>query len=985
MEEILLKELKELYLNNEVQSFFEYKIDKIEENFGEYCLTLRVGNFKIKGIFTKIKDKLVEEQTLSLVKFYLDKSNEEIKVYVNYSDIKSSNTEKNRGKIIKVYNLNPEFLQNTINNLGLFKGELNNENVFIFEKIVDNKIKLFDPIEIKHYYLDKKYTENITLNYKEFIYLKFHIIENRDILCNNLTFIRKANEYKIFSIIDKNIGKDFNSNFYELEEIKGNVKEEYAYIFSKVILKSIKEKYILILDRFNKIIKLNYEKFSYLDLFDLLLIIDCEIIKDPINKYYYNLLLIDGKSLIYYSKALILHKEISINNYSILNINIPDYNTTNNYYDHIILSDNEINIKNNQNIFIVKFNNEIFNEIIPFTIAIKNKLKRSDFKFFIVNNIMNNINIFLNYSNDDRCSIEYDYYNFYSEIPYKYEIEINGKIYSISHYNSFDNSNIIGFILINVPSNEKTNKIKKYTNNKIISSQIWFTAKKEENEIKYNVTQILDIDEAKPKKYISYDLKKEKYSIFENIYFNLTNYYNNWNSSQSEVFKYYSELKTNFDTIDKDEYEIIEEKNQIDFLPESADFYTFKIFTNLLLLDALITIENYYKDNKDKTYYFWRIFLKIYITLIEQLNDLGKILTYHQKMRIIDSYVNDIFDTEPYNFKSRFLYIDDKILLKNNSYLLAFKFNVDVIKNLTIKSALTKGFMQLDSYILKNYHIFDETVRNEKNYSLINEPIQLMKYHLLINYENFIIIKYKNKNKYDNKVVNSYQVNSNRVTFINEKKIFNEYNSEELEGKDNALPIFMEFLHENSHSKKNSKNLDEETPLTCFTGNKTIFLDEREDGKYLESLLGDTNFISDLKNPNKKLGELMKIEYFTDENFNNLHKKYKELIKIKKDNAENVSQNDNIDFDRNDIKTKEKEEIFDKNEKDLETLEDFEKYYLVDGEFVYPDSIPFHFYPLGEKFEKSKAEKQYWEKYKIEEMIKEEEELKKKRKRNISY
>ena len=35
--------------------------------------------------------------------------------------------------------------------------------------------------------------------------------------------------------------------------------------------------------------------------------------------------------------------------------------------------------------------------------------------------------------------------------------------------------------------------------------------------------------------------------------------------------------------------------------------------------------------------------------------------------------------------------------------------------------------MQLDSYILKNYFIIDEAVRNEKNYSLINEPIQLMK------------------------------------------------------------------------------------------------------------------------------------------------------------------------------------------------------------------------------------------------------------------
>ena len=45
----------------------------------------------------------------------------------------------------------------------------------------------------------------------------------------------------------------------------------------------------------------------------------------------------------------------------------------------------------------IKFNNEIFNEIIPFTISVKNKLKQSDFKFFIVNNIMNNINIFSNH------------------------------------------------------------------------------------------------------------------------------------------------------------------------------------------------------------------------------------------------------------------------------------------------------------------------------------------------------------------------------------------------------------------------------------------------------------------------------------------------------------------------------------------------------------------------------------------------------------
>ena len=982
MEELLLKEFKKLFLENGIKSFFRYKIDKIEENFGEYRLNIRVGNAEIKGIFMKTKDKLVEGQTMDSVRFSLDKSNEEIKVYIKKFDIIETE-EENKNKTTEIqYNFNPEFLKNSIDNLKLFEGELNDENVFIFDGDLNDKIKLFDPIKVKYYYMEKEYIKNLNLKHKEFIYLKFHIIKNKDILCNNLTFIQKANEYQIFSIIDKSIEKELNPDFLELEEIKGKYKEKYLYIFSKVIFKCKKDNYILVIDKFNNIIKLNFDEFSYLDLFDLLLIIDCEIIKDPENKYYYNLLINKEKSLIYQSKTLILNKKISINNYSILNINIPDYKKENNYYDHIIFSEHKIKVKKKQNIFVIKFNNEIFNEIIPFTISVKNKLKQSDFKFFIVNNIMNNINIFLNYSNDDRCSKEYCYYNFYCEIPYEYKIKINEKIYSINHYNSFDNSNIIGFILINAPSDENTNKIKKYTKKEIISSQIWLTAQKGINKINYNTTQILDIDEAKPKTYLSYNLKKEKYSIFENFYFNMTNYYNEWNSSQSEVFKYYTEVKSKFDAIDKNEYKIIEAKNQIDFIPDSADFYTFKIFTNLLLLDALVAIEYYYKDEKDNIYYNWQCFLEIYIKLIEQLNDLGKLLTYHQKLRIIDSYVDDIFNTKPYNYKSRFLYIDDKFLFKDNSYLLAFKFNVDIIKQLTIKSALTKGFMQLDSYILKNYFIIDESVRNEKNYSLINEPIQLMKYHLLLNYENFIIIKYKNK--YKNKVMNAYQDNSNRVTFINEKKIFDEYNSEKLIGKDNALPISIEFLHENFHSKKNSRNIDEKTSLTFFKDNEKKLLEKQEDGRYIESILGDNKFISDLKNPKKKLGNLMKIEYFTDENFDNLHEKYQELIKINNNNSENESENEDIDYDKNNTNKKEKEKKFDKKEKDLKTLEDFEKYYLVNGEFVYPDSIPFHIIPLGQKFVISEAEKQYLEKYKVEEMIKEEEELNKLGKRNIS-
>ena len=49
------------------------------------------------------------------------------------------------------------------------------------------------------------------------------------------------------------------------------------------------------------------------------------------------------------------------------------------------------------------------------------------------------------------------------------------------------------------------------------------------------------------------------------------------------------------------------------------------------------------------------------------------------------------------------------------------------------------------------------------------------------------------------------------------------------------------------------------TPLTCFLNNQNIYLNEREDGIFIESIMGDEDFINDLKNPNNKFGKLMKI------------------------------------------------------------------------------------------------------------------------------
>jgi len=130
-----------------------------------------------------------------------------------------------------------------------------------------------------------------------------------------------------------------------------------------------------------------------------------------------------------------------------------------------------------------------------------------------------------------------------------------------------------------------------------------------------------------------------------------------------------------------------------------------------------------------------------------------KKLTYYQKIRIINSFLYFYF----LGAICDLLIIDE--LAENSSYKLAYNFNINIIKNLTEKSALTQGFLQLDSFILKNYFL------NEVTYSLYNKPLVLMKSHLLLNYENFIfIISMLPQEKYGSKAL---QDESNRLTIIN--------------------------------------------------------------------------------------------------------------------------------------------------------------------------------------------------------------------------
>ena len=244
------------------------------------------------------------------------------------------------------------------------------------------------------------------------------------------------------------------------------------------------------------------------------------------------------------------------------------------------------------------------------------------------------------------------------------------------------------------------------------------------------------------------------------------------------------------------------------------------------------------------------------------------------------------------------------------------------------------------------------------SYTFSKEPIVLMKYHLLLNYENFIFINGKKPIKnYKN---NSQQDFNNRITYINELGLFNNNISEYFMGKNKAFPISLEFFcTKGFNSKKDFKNYKKDNSVIYYI-DKTNLKDIPEDGKFIESIIGDVKFFEKLKNSENNLGELMDIKYFIDKDFTKLHNKFCDIIKSNnKGKLDKNSENKNKKnlFQLNNDKTI-------SNENNLETLEDFENAYLVNGYFVYPDSFPIYEHAIGEEPKPiSKGEQEFLDKY----------------------
>ena len=786
---------------------------------------------------------------------------------------------------------------------------------------------------------------------------------NNEIKYNNLTIIKIASDYEIFHTLElhhRKNNEELKKDVYELFPIEKEEKEEIKCLVCKIVLKDKLNKTIKAIDLSNKIIDLDFDLFQSLDLFSLLLITNCTIFKSSHDIFSYSLEL-NKNSIQYKTNSLYFDKRINLNNYTLISTHFPDFKDNNNYYEKIIISNVEFKISKKIHIFSFKFNNEKFNEIVPYSIVCVNSVSEIKFKFLITNNLLNKVNLFINYNNQNSCCIDYCYYHISGQIIKKeVEININEQIYKINHYNSFDSINRIGFILINIPDNCFTEKIKAHKKKTNISCQLWFVEDKtNKNNNDFKNVQILDIDEAKQKDYKEYNLKQEKYKILVKFYDEIVKYKDSLNFSIEKIKTYINQINSEVSNqINEEISHLIDKEYNMDYSPNSADYLTYKMYINISLYHAINKIikENAKEDDAiEKCHKFITDFLDLIKTL--QSNKIN--LTYHQKIRIINCF--STFNCKYFNEnhkRPRRLFIIDDTIYNTNSYKLALNFNKNIINNLTESSALTQGFLQLDSFILKNYCINED---EKFSYTLSNEPLIMMKNHLLSSYENFLFIDYENT--YDENERKASQNPQNGITIINEKALFNCNKSEELSGANNALPISMEFFHEkDSHSKKNLKNLHIISPIYCIKNNEIIKLNEAEDGRFIESLISDNKFILELKDSAYQLGELMDIQYFIKDNFSLLHSKFKYLTEIMNIKIKKMDQNHNQD----DLIQKGKESNILKRKwpEKFETVEDFQNAYLFNGKFVYPYSIPFHSYVYGQESEEiSEAEKQYLKMY----------------------
>ena len=328
-------------------------------------------------------------------------------------------------------------------------------SIFIVKGIQGKFYILFSLKDLKTYKISIEKISLFSIN--EFmLVLNYNILEDDEIVLNNITIVDKLSEEKLFQ-------------FYFSPEVFGNKLSLFKII-------DINDKYYIAVNHNKKIFQIikndNHHHSLEIKICQLLLILnDYKIIEHL--KYNLEIIQLNENSIIYKSvQEIYFSKLILINFFTAINIHFLDYNK-NNYYNTIIIENNEFNINEDEQYFVVSCSDNDYDFYSTEIILQKSKEDKNStiFYFFIYKGLLNKINAFINNYQKISYFIEYYFMSIDSpiqEIDTKKIIEINNKKYELKKYDNFGSLNRKRYNVLNVPYQ----KIDKFNEKDLLSKWI---------------------------------------------------------------------------------------------------------------------------------------------------------------------------------------------------------------------------------------------------------------------------------------------------------------------------------------------------------------------------------------------------------------------------------------------------------------------------------------------------------------------------------
>lgn len=886
---IMRKELvvKNFEINNYID---EIKVDLVDADIEYKSLFLKKGEIYPTP---KINDILeVSELYLGYDEFYC------IKLYISakISGKKQTNFVENDLKKVLSFSRSSDQKNNFINNLkslGKIKEELFS-SLFSVCSIDEKYIKLYDLQDMDYYRLIIEKNEGININDLLLINNFIRDIQKKEIVFTNLSLFKKMNQSSFFYLVPRYI---INSNVFKI------VDEETNY-------------YILVNDK-KKLFKLEKNNIEYQ--LSQLIYIDKYVIKkfDEI----FDLLILEKDSFIYSSgQDIYFESKLHINFLTVFAFYIHDLKDIN-VYDTVNIIDTKKTLKNKIE-YVVALANIIPNyEYYPVELSLESQrdknIKKKTFKFLVYQGLLNKINLFINYTSPEAYFYEFLFTNLYGNIGNVIKeilFEDNNFAKTIKIYDSFNSKNRKRINILNIPKqkiyNEKNEIIDIKSNSIQISEFV-----KDKEFLTLGVFNILDIE---LNDLVSNDIFDDYYDQFGNI---INDYADNICRDE-----FINECKSKYENCALDKNEAI----LLKYFNETITLSQYKTRIGFLVC--------YFLYNDPKTCEDLELGLLSILSIFKRCK-----MNLFKKLRILFFYLRQIILSNNKNVYFHFLPNSKNI--ESDPYILAHNFNIDEIKNLDEFSRLFFAYLQLDSFILFNYYI------NQTTYSFSLEPLHIMKYHLLQNYDEFYFIIRNSSDKY------AYQTCDEKITVINEKTLFGNrinYFSKKIEcktleeSKNYALSISMENRHErNSHQKRANKNKRKKS-ATYFCRDLEYFKivkSEKEEtlgesGRMVESFISpDSEFIEELK-IQLIYGDLLNYKYFIGKDFKNLFNKVKEIQNQK--NSLNSSQKReknskcfNAAYDKK--KARKESEDSEREKYEAELKERYYKYgFIISGDVIYP-------------------------------------------------